>query len=108
MNYILTESQLKVIVENQTQLKYIKRLLPMKFAEVVHFMKTTKHYRYRKLGRIEFTAKFFHVLMNTLHPYLVGRYNMDWDYDLFANMIREAYLDDVVKLWDEIHEEEEY
>jgi len=38
---------------------------------------------------------------------LVGRYNMDWDYDLFANMIREAYLDDVVKLWDEIHEEEE-
>ena len=107
MNYILTESQLKVIVENQTQLKYLKRLLPMKFEEVVRFMKTTKHYSYRKLGRIEFTAKFFHVLMNTLHPYLVGRYNMDWDYDLFANMIREAYLDDVVKLWDEIHEEEE-
>jgi hypothetical protein len=104
MNYILTESQLKLIVENATQLQYLKRLLPMKFDEVVRFMKSTRQYRYRKLGRIEFTARFFNVLMDTVHPYLVGRYGMDWDYDLFADMIRDAYLDDVVELWNEIHE----
>ena len=105
MNYILTESQLKVIVENQTQLKYLKRILPMKFTEVVRYVKSTRQYSYRKLGRIEFIARFFNVLMDTVNPYLIGRYGVDWDYDLFADMIRDAYLDDVVKLWDEIHEE---
>jgi hypothetical protein len=104
MNYILNESQLKLIVENEAQLRYVKRLLPMKFAEVVRFMKSTRQYSYRKLGRIEFIARFFNVLMDTLHPYLIGRYGVDWDYNLFADMILDAYLDDVVELWDEIHE----
>jgi hypothetical protein len=104
MNYILTESQLKVIVENQTQLQYLKRLLPMKYAEVVSFMKSTRQYSYRKLGRTEFIARFFNVLMDTLHPYLIGRYGVDWDYDQFNDLIQEAYNDDVVELWNEIHE----
>lgn len=104
MNYILNESQLKLIVENEVQLRYVKRILPMKFAEVVRFMKSTRQYSYRKLGRIEFIARFFNVLMDTLHPYLVGRYGIDWNYDQFNDLIQEAYHDDVVELWNEIHE----
>jgi hypothetical protein len=104
MNYILNESQLKLIVENEAQLQYLKRLLPMKYAEVVRFMKSTRQYSYRKLGRTEFIARFFNVLMETLYPYFIGRYGMDWDYNLFADMILDAYLDDVVELWNEIHE----
>jgi hypothetical protein len=104
MNYIITESQLKVIVESKTVMLYLKRLLPMKFAEVVRFMNATRHYNYRKLGRIEFIARFFSVLMDVVHPYLVGRYGIDWDYDLIKQKIEDAYHDDVVKLWEKIHE----
>jgi hypothetical protein len=104
MNYILNESQLKLIVENEVQLRYVKRILPMKFAEVVRFMKSTRQYSYRKLGRIEFISRFVSILMDTLHPYLIGRYGTDWDYDLFEQKIKEAYLDDIVELWEKIHE----
>lgn len=104
MDYILTESQLKLIVENDAQLQYVKRLLPMKFAEVVRYVKSTRQSNYRKLGRIEFISRFVSILMDTLHPYLVGRYGVDWDYDLFEEKIKEAYLDDVIELWDKIHE----
>lgn len=104
MNYILTESQLKLIVENDALLRYVKRLLPMKFAEVVRYVKSTRHSNYRKLGRIEFISRFVSILMDTLHPYLIGRYGTDWDYDLFEQKIKEAYLDDIVELWEKIYE----
>ena len=104
MNYIITESQLKVIVEGKSAMLYLKRLLPTKFDEVVHFVRTTRLYNYRKLGRIEFIAKFFHLLMNVLHPYLTGRYGTDWDYDIIKKKIEEAYNDDVVELWEKIHD----
>jgi len=45
MNYILTESQLKVIVENEAQLQYLKRILPEKFVEVVRYVKSRRNYR---------------------------------------------------------------
>ena len=102
MNYILTESQLKVIVENQSQLQYLKRILPGKFAEVVRYVKSQRNYR--ELGSSEFITRFISVLMDVLHPYLIGKYGMDWNYDLFERILTDAYHDDVIKLWEKIHE----
>ena len=102
MNYILTESQLKIIVENQSQLQYLKRILPGKFAEVVRYVKSQRNYR--ELGSSEFITRFISVLMDVLHPYLIGKYGMDWNYDLFERILTDAYHDDVIKLWEKIHE----
>jgi hypothetical protein len=102
MNYILTESQLKVIVENQSQLQYLKRILPGKFAEVVRYVKSKRNYR--ELGSSEFITRFISVLMDVLHPYLIGKYGTDWNYDLFERILTDAYHDDVMKLWEKIHE----
>ena len=102
MNYILTESQLKVIVENQSQLQYLKRILPGKFAEVVRYVKSQRNYR--ELGSSEFITRFISILMDVLHPYLIGKYGMDWNYDLFERILTDAYHDDVIKLWEKIHE----
>jgi len=102
MNYILTESQLKIIVENQSQLKYLKRILPGKFAEVVRYVKSQRNYR--ELGSSEFITRFISILMDVLHPYLIGKYGMDWNYDLFEIILKDAYHDDIMKLWEKIHE----
>jgi len=102
MNYILTESQLKVIVENQSQLQYIKRILPGKFAEVVRYIKSRRNYR--ELNSSEFVTRFFSVLMDVIHPYLVGKYGIDFDYDLIQESLKEAYHDAVIELWENIHE----
>jgi hypothetical protein len=102
MNYILKESQLKVIVENEAQLQYLKRILPEKFNEVVRYVKSRRNYR--ELYSSEFVRRFFSVLMDVIHPYLVGRYGVDWDYEFFFEKIKEAYLDDVMELWENIHE----
>jgi len=102
MNYILTESQLKVIVENASQLQYLKRILPGKFAEVVRYVKSQRNYR--ELGSSEFITRFISILMDVLHPYLIGKYGMDWNYDLFEIILKDAYHDDIMKLWEKIHE----
>ena len=102
MNYILTESQLKVIVENASQLQYLKRILPGKFAEVVRYVKSQRNYR--ELGSSKFITRFISILMDVLHPYLVGKYGMDWNYDLFEIILKDAYHDDIMKLWEKIHE----
>jgi hypothetical protein len=102
MNYILSESQLKVIVENQSQLQYIKRILPGKFAEVVRYIKSRRNYR--ELKSSEFVKRFFSVLMDVIHPYLVGKYGIDFDYDLIEESLKDAYHDAVIELWENIHE----
>jgi hypothetical protein len=102
MNYILTESQLKVIVENQSQLQYLKRILPGKFTEVVRYIKSRRNYR--ELSSSEFVTRFFSVLMDVIHPYLVGKYGIDFDYDLIEESLKDAYHDAVIELWENIHE----
>jgi hypothetical protein len=102
MNYILTESQLKVIVENETQLQYLKRILPGKFAEVVRYVKSRRNYR--ELYSSEFVRRFFSVLMDVIQPYMIGRYGVDWNYEFILEKIKEGYLDDVMDLWENIHE----
>jgi hypothetical protein len=42
--------------------------------------------------------------MDVLHPYLIGKYGMDWNYDLFEIILKDAYHDDIMKLWEKIHE----
>ena len=102
MNYILKESQLKVIVENEAQLQYLKRILPKKFNEVVRYVKSRRNYR--ELYSSEFVIRFFSVLMNVIQPYMIGRYGIDWNYEFILEKIKEGYLDDVVELWEKIHE----
>jgi uncharacterized protein YabN with tetrapyrrole methylase and pyrophosphatase domain len=102
MNYILKESQLKVIIENEAQLQYLKRILPIKFDEVVRYVKSRRNYR--ELYSSEFVRRFFSVLMDVIQPYLIGRFGIDWDYESTLEKIKEAYLDDVMELWEKIHE----
>jgi len=102
MNYILTESQLKVIVENASQLQYLKRILPGKFAEVVRYVKSQRNYR--ELGSSEFITRFISVLMDVIHPYLIGKYGIDFDYGLIQDTLKDTYHDDIMELWKKIHE----
>jgi hypothetical protein len=102
MNYILTESQLKVIVENASQLQYLKRILPGKFAEVVRYVKSKRNYR--ELDSSEFITRFISVLMDVIHPYLIGKYGIDFDYDLIQDTLKDTYHDDIMELWKKIHE----
>lgn len=102
MNYILKESQLKVIIENEAQLQYLKRILPIKFDEVVRYVKSRRNYR--ELYSSEFVRRFFSVLMDVIQPYMIGRYGIDWNYNFFLEKIKEGYLNDVMELWENIHE----
>ena len=102
MNYIITESQLQVIVESKSLMVYLRRVAPKSYDEVTNYMKSNR--RFRELNKIDFMKRFFSTFMDIVHPYLTSRYGEDWDYDLVKDTLKEAYNDDVVELWEKIHE----
>jgi len=42
--------------------------------------------------------------MNVIQPYMIGRYGIDWNYEFILEKIKEGYLDNVMELWEKIHE----